>query len=104
MKQKRNELSVAVGALLAHQRRELHMTQAQLADKLRVQRTSISQIESGRQVLLLDLYYELCRLLSLSPVATLDSAIATMNSEKSAFHSRIEDIVAESTSAEGEEG
>lgn len=67
-------LSIAVGKILADRRQELGLTQSSVATKLRIQRTSLSNIESGKQVLLLDVFYNLCDILKLSPTRVLEKA------------------------------
>lgn len=67
-------LSVEVGKVLATRRNELKVTQAELAKTLRIQRTSVSNIESGKQVMMIDLFYDICSALNLSPIATLEEA------------------------------
>jgi len=67
-------LSIAVGKILADRRQELGFTQSDVAARLRIQRTSLSNIESGKQVLLLDVFYNLCEILSVSPAEVLDIA------------------------------
>lgn len=68
-------LSTEVGKLLEIRRNELGMTQQSVASALRVQRTSISNIERGRQVLLIDLFVDLCNILEIDPTVVLASAI-----------------------------
>lgn len=63
-------LYVYIGGRLRERRRALGLTQAQVAQRLGVTRTSITNIEAGRQKLPLDLLYELCVALNLD-VATL---------------------------------
>jgi len=72
-------LSVAVGKILAEQRIHLGLTQANVAKSLRIQRTSISNIESGKQVLLLDVFVALCDKLSLSPANVIETALAQIS-------------------------
>ncbi len=67
-------LSEAIGGILASRRRELGLTQEDIAQDMRIQRTSLSNIESGKQVLLLDVFYRLCKKLGLSPAKVLDEA------------------------------
>lgn len=67
-------LSIAVGKILADRRQTLGLTQSTVADRLRIQRTSLSNIESGKQVLLLDVFYNLCEILSLEPEVVLKTA------------------------------
>lgn len=63
-----------MGKILADRRQELGLTQSSVAAKLRIQRTSLSNIESGKQVLVLDVFYNLCEILKLSPAQVLDMA------------------------------
>lgn len=63
-----------MGKIVADRRQELGLTQSNVATRLRIQRTSLSNIESGKQVLLLDVFYNLCGILELSPSRVLDRA------------------------------
>lgn len=67
-------LSVAVGKILADRRQELGLKQDEVATSLRVKRSSISNIESGRQVLLIDVFYSLCKVLDISSASVLNEA------------------------------
>ena len=49
-----------IGSTIKQQRRKAEMTQEQLADAVGVLRTSITNIEAGRQKLPLYLLYEVC--------------------------------------------
>lgn len=85
-------LSKAVGEIISKRRKDLKLTQASLAKSLRVQRTSISNIEAGRQVLLLDVFYDLCKLLGLSAVDVLSQA-AERDPDNSAQLEEIANVV-----------
>jgi transcriptional regulator with XRE-family HTH domain len=76
-------LSRAVGELLAARRNELGLTQEKVAQSMRIQRTSLSNIESGKQVLLLDVFYDLCKELSVSPTDILDNALVDITEPSS---------------------
>jgi transcriptional regulator with XRE-family HTH domain len=84
MEKQGKKISAAVGKIIAEARNSINMTQSELADTLRLQRTSISNIESGNQVLLLDVFYDICEILKLNPGDVLNQA--TSNSR------HIEDI------------
>lgn len=70
-------LSKIVGRILAEKRIELGLTQSDVADALRLQRTSISNIESGNQVLMLDVFYEFCQILKLDPAGVIGEATSS---------------------------
>lgn len=74
MTERDKSLSKAVGKIFAEKRRELGYSQAKVAAQLRIQRTSLSNIESGKQVILLDIFCSLCGILDLSPSEVLDRA------------------------------
>lgn len=93
MSKKSKWLSVSVGKLLATRRTELRLTQAQVAKSLRIQRTSVSNIESGKQVLLLDVFYDICQVLKTSPVAILDNAVLGISEGKTPYE-EIENVIA----------
>jgi transcriptional regulator with XRE-family HTH domain len=93
MKKKINPLSVEVGKLLAKQRKGKKLTQDAVAGTLRITRTSLSNIENGSQVLLLDVFYDLCVALNLSPSKVIDKAIHELSKRRSAQLEEIEGIV-----------
>ena len=70
-------LSKIVGRILADRRTALELTQSEVADALRLQRTSISNIESGNQVLMLDVFYEFCQILKLNPSDVINEATSS---------------------------
>lgn len=77
MKKQGKWLSKIVGRILADKRAELGLTQSDVADALRLQRTSISNIESGNQVLLLDVFYDFCQILKLDPADVINEATSS---------------------------
>src|SRR6266702_6732015 len=62
-----------IGTTIKQQRRKADMTQEQLADEVGVLRTSITNIEAGRQKLPLHLLYEVCIALGLEIATILPS-------------------------------
>lgn len=92
MSKQGKELSAAVGKILAERRDELRLTQAQVAELLRIQRTSISNIESGKQVLLLDVFYDMCEQLKIPPTEVLDRAVSQLSRSR-VFIDEIKKIV-----------
>ncbi len=60
-----------IGAAIKQQRRKADMTQEQLADAVGVLRTSITNIEAGRQKPPLHVLYEVCIALGVEVVAIL---------------------------------
>jgi DNA-binding XRE family transcriptional regulator len=67
-----------IGTTIKQQRRKADMTQEQLADAVGVLRTSITNIEAGRQKLPLHLLYEVCIALGVE-VATILPASAAVS-------------------------
>ena len=66
----------AIGAAIRKKRAEVGMTQAQLADAAAVLRTSIANIESGRQKAPLHVLYRICAVLELDITAILPAVAA----------------------------
>jgi transcriptional regulator with XRE-family HTH domain len=56
-----------LGARLRARREEIHLRQAELAESVGLSRTSITNIELGRQRLFLDQFAEICRNLKVVP-------------------------------------
>jgi len=56
-----------LGARLKARREEIHLRQAELAESVGLSRTSITNIERGRQRLFLDQFAEICRNLKVVP-------------------------------------
>lgn len=73
------ELYATIGARLQARRRELGLTQGRLAERVEVERTSITNAEGGRQRLPLHLLYRLCGELDLEIASLLPpvAAVAT---------------------------
>jgi transcriptional regulator with XRE-family HTH domain len=63
----RDPFYVALGARVRAQREKLRLTQADLADAVGISRTSLTNIESGRQRILVDQLAGLSRKLLISP-------------------------------------
>lgn len=62
----RDRFYVELGARIRTCREELHLTQAELAEEIGISRTSLTNIESGRQRILVDQLVGLCKRLSVS--------------------------------------
>jgi transcriptional regulator with XRE-family HTH domain len=60
-----------IGALIRLRRQEANMTQQELARRLGLTRTSVTQIESGRQKLFLHSLYDIASVLRITPHALL---------------------------------
>lgn len=67
MKVNDNAIYLLIGARIRMRRRELGITQAKLADTTGELRTSISNIESGRQKAPLDVMFHICEALEIEP-------------------------------------
>lgn len=57
----------ALGARIKARREEIHLRQAEVAESVGLSRTSITNIERGRQRLFLDQFVEICRALETLP-------------------------------------
>jgi|SRR5581483_10518331 len=66
---------MAVAQYVRHSRKAADLPQEKLADKLRLTRTSISNIEKGRQALTLDLFCRICFVFNDEPGAVLNSIL-----------------------------
>ena len=60
-----------LGAAVAIRRKEIQCTQAELAERLGMSRASISNIEGGRQKILLDQIYDFVEVLGLNSITDL---------------------------------
>jgi transcriptional regulator with XRE-family HTH domain len=69
-----HEVYVSVGAAIRARRDAVGMTQAQLAEKAGLSRTSVTNIERGGQALLVHQLLELAKVLRVSPASFLPSA------------------------------
>lgn len=58
---------VLLGARIKARREEIHVRQAELADSIGLSRTSVTNIERGRQRIFLDQFDDICRALNVSP-------------------------------------
>lgn len=65
-----------IGSTIRQERRKAEMTQEQLADSVGVLRTSITNIEAGRQKLPLHVLYEICNALGVEIASILPSNAA----------------------------
>src|SRR5689334_3680258 len=61
-----DDLHVALGRKIREKRQDSGLTQAQLADRIRISRTSLTNMELGRQRLLVDQLYKMADVLSTS--------------------------------------
>lgn len=68
----------AVGALIREARDKARITQDTLAQRVRLTRTSVTNIEKGRQKILLHTFCELAEALGLSPAALLPHATGSV--------------------------
>jgi len=64
-------LYAAVGAAIRARREELGLTQTQVADRVAMSRASVTNIECGRQSLLLDQLYRFAEALETTPMTLL---------------------------------
>ena len=69
---------VGVGSAIKTARTTAKVTQAQLATAVGLQRTSISNIEKGRQKFLLDTFYRISFALHIAPTALLEDGLNAM--------------------------
>ncbi len=60
-----------LGERLKRRREEMHISQGQLAEKIKVLRTSVTNIEAGRQRPPLHLLYDLCDVLGIEVASIL---------------------------------
>lgn len=56
-----------LGARIKARREEIHLRQSELAESIGLSRTSVTNIERGRQRLFLDQFAEICRALKVAP-------------------------------------
>jgi transcriptional regulator with XRE-family HTH domain len=68
------DIYAQIGAEIRRRREGLGLSQAQLADKIDVGRTSITMIERGAQAILVHQLIEIAKALRLSPDKLLDAA------------------------------
>jgi transcriptional regulator with XRE-family HTH domain len=60
-------LHAALGKRIREQRESSNLTQAELADRVKISRTSLTNMESGRQRVLVDQLYRLAGALAVGP-------------------------------------
>jgi DNA-binding XRE family transcriptional regulator len=73
---------VGLGVAIKTSRSRAHVTQQQLATAVGLQRTSISNIEKGRQKFLMDTFYQIAYALRISPVALLEDSLREMDARQ----------------------
>ena len=61
------QLYKELGLQVKNRRKELHLTQEHLADRVGLTRTAITNIEAGKQSITLHAYFSLCAALNVSP-------------------------------------
>ncbi len=61
-----NDFYVKLGDSIRRRREELRLTQAELGESLGLSRTSVTNIERGRQRLLIDQFQRVCKTLDVS--------------------------------------
>jgi transcriptional regulator with XRE-family HTH domain len=62
-----NDFYLRLGDLIRRRREQLRLTQAELGETLGLSRTSVTNIERGRQRLLVDQFHSVCRALDVPP-------------------------------------
>lgn len=77
------DMYAQIGAEIRRRREGLGLSQAQLADKIGVGRTSVTMIERGAQAILLHQFVEIAKALRVSPDKLLDAVEVRVNAEPS---------------------
>ena len=72
------------GQLLASKRKQVKLTQGELAERLDMSRASVANIEAGKQRMQLHLLFRISRLLDVSPYELIPSLAASKTSNSSA--------------------
>ncbi|WP_186136211.1 helix-turn-helix domain-containing protein [Burkholderia gladioli] len=75
-----------LGARIKARREEIHLRQAELAESIGLSRTSVTNIERGRQRLFLDQFADICRVLKVAPSQMIPDP-ASQDSERLATRS-----------------
>ena len=78
---RQEDLYQAVGQRIRRIREERRLTQAELAELVSLSRTSITNIEQGRQKLLLHTLYDIAAALTVKPADLLPEGIRTEEAE-----------------------
>ena len=63
----KDDLHAALGKRIRDKRQSVGLTQAQLADRIEISRTSLTNMELGRQRLLIDQLYKMADVLNMKP-------------------------------------
>lgn len=71
------DLNLQLGQAVRRLRRDRELTQGQLADRVGLTRTSVTNIEKGRQALSVSLMVDLARSMGADPVQVLEEALRT---------------------------
>lgn len=66
-----------VGARLKARREKIRMRQAELAESIGLSRTSVTNIELGRQRLFLDQFAKICRSLEIAPSEIISESLSS---------------------------
>ena len=78
----------AMGTRMKRRRKELKMSQAELAEKINVSNNHISSIETGKQIPSLTTFVKICEQLDTTPDFLLLGSLHTDNLPKNIFDSR----------------
>lgn len=77
----------AMGARIKMRRKELKMSQAELAEKVNVSNNHISSIETGKQLPSLQIFVEICEQLQTTPDFLLLGSVHTHNVPQNIYES-----------------
>jgi transcriptional regulator with XRE-family HTH domain len=75
-----------LGARIKARREEIHLRQAELAEGIGLSRTSVTNIERGRQRLFLDQFAEICHVLKVAPSEMIPDPVS-QDTERSTIRS-----------------
>jgi DNA-binding XRE family transcriptional regulator len=94
MKINESELYRRIGQRIKQRRNEMKMTQTELAEATGVLRTSITNIEAGRQKAPLHLIYQLCMVLDVKVVDILptEAEVTNLKAESRTIEEDIEEL------------
>lgn len=88
-----DELHAALGKKIREQRQLSGLTQAELAARIDVSRSSLTNMELGRQRLLIDQLYKMAEVLNTSPKDLLPSPSEIISSSRNSADEAIPDSV-----------
>ncbi|MEA5576071.1 helix-turn-helix transcriptional regulator [Anabaena sp. UHCC 0451] len=93
MKINENNLYQQIGRRIKQRRTEMGMTQAELADAIGVLRTSITNIEAGRQKAPLHVLYQLCIVLDVKVAAILptEAEVTNLNTKSTTIEDEVKE-------------